>query len=118
MKCLHKRKRKYIQFKIWILLQLVIFNIIVFIAALLETRDINLYLKPLEYNFKEVESCEFKDLGSKVKALLHCACLMWANSKYYSLERMIALLQEISNLVISQHVSSIHTLNVRRAYIR
>ncbi|XP_078034037.1 dynein beta chain, ciliary-like [Augochlora pura] len=71
-------------------------------ASLLETRDINLYLKPLEYNFRDVEACEFKDLSLKLKTLLHCACLMWANSKYYNLERMIALLQEITNLLISQ----------------
>ncbi|XP_076381799.1 dynein beta chain, ciliary-like [Megalopta genalis] len=78
------------------------------ISALLETRDINLYLKPLEHNFRDVESCEFKDLSVKLKTLLHCACLMWANAKYYTLERMIALLQEISNLLISQSVKHIN----------
>ncbi|XP_031848127.1 dynein beta chain, ciliary [Nomia melanderi] len=77
-------------------------------ASLLETRDINLYLKPLEFYFREIESSEFKDLGIKLKSLLHCACLMWSNSKYYTLERMIALLREISNLLISQSVKYIN----------
>ncbi|XP_015433748.1 PREDICTED: dynein beta chain, ciliary-like [Dufourea novaeangliae] len=77
-------------------------------ASLLETRDITLYLKPLEHYFKQIENSEFKDLAMKLKALLHCACLMWSNSKYYTLERMIALLREISNLLISQAVKYIN----------
>lgn len=73
-----------------------------FFLALLETRDINLYLKPLETYFQEIETLEFKEILPKIKILLHCVCLMWANSRFYTLERIIALLREISNLIISQ----------------
>ncbi|XP_076548684.1 dynein beta chain, ciliary isoform X2 [Osmia lignaria lignaria] len=71
-------------------------------ATLLETRDIFLYLKPLDTNFQEISSAEFKDLSLKFKILIHCVCLMWANSKFYSIERVITLLREISSLLISQ----------------
>ncbi|XP_076624613.1 dynein beta chain, ciliary-like [Colletes latitarsis] len=77
-------------------------------ATLLETRDINLYLKPLESYFQEIDHTEFKLIGAKLKALMHCACLMWANSKYYSMERMIVLLREISDLLISQAIKYIN----------
>ncbi|XP_017887523.2 dynein beta chain, ciliary-like [Ceratina calcarata] len=77
-------------------------------AALLETRDINLYLKPLEVYFTEIEAMDFKDVMPKLKILLHCVCLMWSNSKYYTMERIIALLQEISDLLISQAVKYIN----------
>ncbi|XP_076749597.1 dynein beta chain, ciliary-like [Xylocopa sonorina] len=77
-------------------------------AALLETRNINLYLWPLNSYFQEIESTEFKDILTKLKVLLHCVCLMWSNSKYYSMERIIILLQEISNLLISQAVKYIN----------
>ncbi|KAK1137302.1 hypothetical protein K0M31_001815 [Melipona bicolor] len=77
-------------------------------AALLETRDINLYLKPLEIYFNEIENVEFRDIIWKLKILLHCVCLMWANSRYYTMQRIIALLQEISNLLISQAVKHIN----------
>ncbi|XP_024226426.2 dynein beta chain, ciliary isoform X1 [Bombus impatiens] len=77
-------------------------------ASLLETRDINLYLKPLEMYFNEIENVEFRDIIWKLKLLFHCVCLMWSNSKYYSMERIIALLREISNLLISQAVKHIN----------
>ncbi|KAG9431525.1 dynein beta chain, ciliary [Apis mellifera carnica] len=77
-------------------------------AALLETRDINLYLKPLETYFQEIETLEFKEILPKIKILLHCVCLMWANSRFYTLERIIALLREISNLIISQAIKYIN----------
>lgn len=76
------------------------------LSALLETRDINLYLKPLEMYFNEIENVEFRDIIWKLKLLFHCVCLMWSNSKYYSMERIIALLREISNLLISQVFNS------------
>ncbi|KOC63491.1 Dynein beta chain, ciliary [Habropoda laboriosa] len=78
------------------------------VGTLLQTRDIYLYLKPLESYFQDVESTEFKDIMSKLKTLIHCVCLMWSNSKYYSMERIIALLREISNLLISQAVKHIN----------
>ncbi|XP_076387377.1 dynein beta chain, ciliary-like [Megachile rotundata] len=71
-------------------------------ATLLETRDIFLYLKPLDANFQEISNAEFKELASKFKILLHCVCLAWANSKYYPSERIITLLREVSNLLIAQ----------------
>ncbi|XP_076235061.1 dynein beta chain, ciliary [Calliopsis andreniformis] len=71
-------------------------------ASLLETRSISLYLKPLEAHFQDIENSEFKDIGTKIRVLMHCVCLMWSNSKYYTLERMIVLLREITNLIIAQ----------------
>ncbi|CAK9799022.1 Dynein beta chain, ciliary [Anthophora plagiata] len=78
------------------------------VGTLLQTRDIYLYLKPLESYFHDVESTEFKDIMSKLKVLIHCVCLMWSTSKYYTMERIIALLREISDLLIAQAVKHIN----------
>ncbi|KAG5306381.1 DYHC protein, partial [Pseudoatta argentina] len=75
------------------------------IAALIEARDVCAYLKALEPHFKDIENTEFKDLQLKLKSLLHCICLIWSNSKYYCIPaRIITLLSEISNLLITEAI--------------
>ncbi|KAL0116299.1 hypothetical protein PUN28_011253 [Cardiocondyla obscurior] len=73
------------------------------IAAVIEARDICAYLKGLESYFEDIQSTEFKDIQPKLKPLLHCVCLIWSNSKYYCIPtRIITLLSEISNLLITE----------------
>ncbi|XP_046432396.1 dynein beta chain, ciliary-like [Neodiprion fabricii] len=72
------------------------------VAAVIEARDVCLYLKPLQSYFDQIESMDFNDIEPKIKPMLHCICLTWANSRYYcTTTRIITLLSEVSNLLIA-----------------
>lgn len=69
---------------------------------MIEARDICLYLKPLQSYFDQIESLDFNDIQPKLRPMLHCICLTWANSRYYcTTTRIIILLREVSNLLIA-----------------
>lgn len=71
--------------------------------AIIEARDVYSHLKALEPYFEEIQNMEFKDIQPKLKPLMHCVCLTWSNSKHYCTStRIITLLLEISNLLITQ----------------
>lgn len=71
------------------------------VAGVMEARDICLYFKPLEPHFQGFEDNEFLESHDRIKPLLHCLALMWANSRHYcNSERIVTLLQEIANLLI------------------
>lgn len=70
---------------------------------MIEARDVCAYLKALEPHFEDIQDTDFKDIQPKLKSLLHCVCLIWSNSKYYCVPtRIITLLSEISNLLITE----------------
>lgn len=72
-------------------------------SAVIEARDVCSYLRALEPHFEDIKSSGFKDIQAKLRPLLHCVCLLWANSKYYCTStRIVTLLLEISNLLISE----------------
>ncbi|XP_050446950.1 dynein beta chain, ciliary-like [Cataglyphis hispanica] len=72
-------------------------------TAVIEARDVCSYLKAVEPHFEDIQNTEFKDIQPKLKPLLHCVCLIWSNSKYYCTStRIITLLSEISNLLITE----------------
>lgn len=72
-------------------------------AALSEAQDVSLYLKPLENIFVDLEQTEFDELEKLLSPLLHSVCLLWANSEHYNTPgRVVVLLREICNLIISQ----------------
>lgn len=71
------------------------------VAGVVEARDICLYLKPLESHFQVFEDNEFLENKEKIKPLMHCMGLLWANSRHYCRsERIVTLFQEIANLLI------------------
>lgn len=73
------------------------------VAALSEAQDINLYLKPLQRHFEEIENVEFNEVKPVIVPLMHVLCLVWAQSKYYNTPaRIIVLMQEVCNLFIQQ----------------
>ncbi|XP_018058898.1 PREDICTED: dynein heavy chain 9, axonemal [Atta colombica] len=73
------------------------------IGAVIEARDVCAYLKALEPHFEDIQNTEFKDVQQKLKPLLHCICLIWSHSKYYCIPtRIVTLLSEISNLLITE----------------
>lgn len=66
------------------------------VAAIIEARDINLYLKPLISHFIRFEESDFLDNQPYVRALLHVIGLLWANSRYYcTSSKIVTLLREI-----------------------
>ncbi|XP_054832302.1 dynein axonemal heavy chain 9-like [Eublepharis macularius] len=72
-------------------------------AALVEARDINLHLKPLQRPLEEIENVEFNEVKLLLTRILHVVCFIWATSKYYRTPaRIIVLLQEICSLLIQQ----------------
>lgn len=71
------------------------------VAGVVEARDICLYLKPLESHFHTFEDNEFLENKEKIKPLVHCMGLLWANCRHYCRsERIVTLFQEIANLLI------------------
>lgn len=77
-------------------------------SAIVEARDVCLYLKPLEKCFDEIEGqVDFPDVKSRLKVLFHSICMTWANSKYYCKNiRITTLLKDVANLIIAE-VSSL-----------
>lgn len=71
------------------------------VAGVVEARDICLYFKPLESHFQAFEDNEFLENKERIKPLMHCMALLWANSRHYCRsERIVTLFQEIANLLI------------------
>lgn len=71
------------------------------VAGVVEARDICLYFKPLEPHFQAFEDVEFLENKDRIKPLVHCMGLLWANSRHYCRsERIVTLFQEIANLLI------------------
>ncbi|XP_008208864.1 dynein beta chain, ciliary-like [Nasonia vitripennis] len=74
------------------------------VGAVVEARDVCLYLLPLQKYFQEIESQSyFPDIQPRLKPMMHCICLTWSRSKHYcKSSRIVTLLKEISNLIILQ----------------
>ena len=71
-------------------------------VALIEALDVTAHLKPLVPHFKAIEMAEFQDLKTLFPPLLHSVCLVYSNSEHYnSPARIIILMQEVCNLLIS-----------------
>ncbi|XP_078609718.1 dynein beta chain, ciliary-like isoform X2 [Branchiostoma floridae x Branchiostoma japonicum] len=71
------------------------------VAALTESQDITLHLKPMRRHFEDLEEVEFCDASPLLKPLWHTICLVWSHSQYYcNPARIIVLLQEVNNLII------------------
>ncbi|XP_028130568.2 dynein beta chain, ciliary-like [Diabrotica virgifera virgifera] len=71
------------------------------VAALVEARDISMYLKCLQPHIGNFEE-DFFEIAGHINSLLHCVGLIWANSRYYSTnDRIINLLKMISNMIIA-----------------
>ncbi|XP_039198067.1 dynein heavy chain 11, axonemal isoform X1 [Crotalus tigris] len=71
--------------------------------ALIETQDIELYLKPLERHIQYFQETEFPGIRILIPPLFHTICLIWSHSKFYNMPiRIISLLQEFCNLFIHQ----------------
>ena len=71
--------------------------------ALVEAKDIAMHLKPLRPCIEDFEQADFENSEKVLAPILHVVCLIWANCEHYQIpSRIVVLLQEISNLVISQ----------------
>ena len=69
---------------------------------MVEAQDIYLYLKPLQSLLEDIESKSFEDIRISYHILMHAICLIWTTSSYYNKsERIIVLMQEICNFLIS-----------------
>uniref|UniRef100_A0A670JQ67 Dynein axonemal heavy chain 11 n=1 Tax=Podarcis muralis TaxID=64176 RepID=A0A670JQ67_PODMU len=74
--------------------------------ALIEAQDIELYLRPLQRHIQHLQDTEFPKIHILIPPLLHTICLIWSHSKFYNTPaRIISLLQEFCNLLISQAIS-------------
>lgn len=71
------------------------------VAALVEARDVCLYLKTLLPQIKNFEDNEFLDCEPYIKPLVHTIALIWTNSNYYcSSTKIVNLLKMVANLLI------------------
>lgn len=81
--------------------------------ALTEAQDIHMFLKPLRIHFEEMEECDYPELEHRIPPMFHCVCLIWANClSYQHPARIVVLLQEIANLIITL-VSSTYVCSVK-----
>lgn len=70
---------------------------------LAESRDITLFILPLQKQFTTIEETDFSETKILLKPLMHVVCLLWANSGYYcQSSRLIVLLKQICNLLIER----------------
>lgn len=71
--------------------------------ALAESKDITIYLNPLQKHFTQLEETDFAEAKPLLHPLIHVVCLVWANSRYYChSSKLIILLRQICNLLIHQ----------------
>ncbi|XP_045472902.1 dynein beta chain, ciliary-like isoform X2 [Harmonia axyridis] len=71
------------------------------VAGVVESRDIDIYLKALVPHIQRFDDSEFLDNENYIKPLIHCIGLIWANSRYYAFsEKIVVLLKEITNMLI------------------
>ena len=71
------------------------------VAALNESLDICLHLKPLRDHFEAMSDVEFTDIRPLFPPLMHTVCLVYSHSTYYSsAARIIVLMTETCNLLI------------------
>ena len=71
------------------------------VAALNESLDICLHLKPLRDHFEWLEKTEFTDIRPLFPPMMHTICLVYSHSTYYnSAARIIVLMTETCNLLI------------------
>lgn len=71
------------------------------VAAIVEARNICLYLKPMAKHFSRFEDNDFLDNEEHIRPLVHCVGMLWAQSKYYcDSSKIVTLLQMIGNLLI------------------
>lgn len=71
------------------------------VAAIVEARNICLYMKPMMKHFSRFEDNDFLDNEENIRPLVHCVGMLWANSKYYcSSTKIVTLLQMIGNHLI------------------
>ncbi|KAK4884537.1 hypothetical protein RN001_000808 [Aquatica leii] len=71
------------------------------IAAILEAREICIYLKPMRPYFDYFEAGDFLDSESQIAPFTYCLGLLWTHSHYYCTEaKMVNLLKEVANMFI------------------
>lgn len=71
------------------------------VTSLIQARDTTMYLNALSEHFLAFEKIYFHECGPLIEPLLHCLCLMWAHSKYYS-SHWITFFRMIGNMLIQQ----------------
>lgn len=72
------------------------------VVALAESKDIDLYLKPLKKHFEVLEETDFGECAPLLTSLMYTFCLVWSNSKHYDQIKAVVLLKQICNLLIHQ----------------
>ncbi|KAJ8925640.1 hypothetical protein NQ315_009485 [Exocentrus adspersus] len=83
------------------------------VSALVEARDICMYLKTILPHLSHFEDNEFLEAESYIKPLLHCVGLLWANSKYYSSsDKIVVLFKMIANMIIESAERSLDPGNI------
>lgn len=71
------------------------------VAALVRARDNSLYLMALSNHFAAFERLNFHESSPLFEPMIHCFCLMWAQSKYYS-NNWVNLFRMVGNLLIQE----------------
>lgn len=83
------------------------------VAALVEARDICLYLKTLLPHVKNFEDYEFLECEPYVKPMLHTIALIWTCSKYYSSsDKIVNLMRMLANLIIDSAAKTLDPGNI------
>lgn len=71
------------------------------VGAVVEARNICLYMKPMKKHFARFEDIDLLENEDHIRPLVHCCGMLWANSKYYcNSTKIVTLFQMIGNLLI------------------
>lgn len=83
------------------------------VAGVAEARDINLFLKPLSKHFENLETNNFSDSKKFLRPMIHCICLLWANSRYFCLNSKITLLlREVGNSIVQESTKELDPTSI------
>lgn len=83
------------------------------VAALVEARDICLYLKTLIPHIKNFEDNEFLDCEPYIKPIMHVIALIWTNSKFYSEStKVVNLMKMVANMLIDSAEKTLDPSNI------
>ena len=66
------------------------------VAALNESLDICLHLKPLRDHFEAMSDVEFTDIRPLFPPLMHTVCLVYSHSQYFNSAARIIVLMTVS----------------------
>lgn len=74
-----------------------------FCLGVAEAKEVTEFIRPFTRHVTDFETCDFISSQRPLEAIMHCICIMYSCSKYYSQTlRILGFLKMFSNSVVNQ----------------